>query len=157
MLGRLGACVLAQIPRLRALLLHNICLFGAGLSAVFIPLCYDYITMSITAFGYGLFMGMWDQIVAKNMTYDYDYASSLVNTWAHCSRKKSENTPVYTFVKNNSFLSPGSPHNWLNLHVWHMYFTTVHKLYHERFVLLPTIVPETETNLESHTKIVKDA
>ena len=42
MLGRLGACVLAQIPRLRALLLHNICLFGAGLSAVFIPLCYDY-------------------------------------------------------------------------------------------------------------------
>ena len=60
MLGRLGACVLAQIPRLRALLLHNICLFGAGLSAVFIPLCYDYITMSITAFGYGLFMGMRD-------------------------------------------------------------------------------------------------
>ena len=69
MLGRLGACVLAQIPRLRALLLHNICLFGAGLSAVFIPLCNDYITMSITAFGYGLFMGMCDPIVATPDTF----------------------------------------------------------------------------------------
>lgn len=57
MIGRLGACALAQIPRMRALILHNICLLGAGLSAIFVPLCKDYVTMNMTAFGYGLFMG----------------------------------------------------------------------------------------------------
>lgn len=57
MLGRLGACLLAQIPNLRSITLHNLFLFGAGLAVIFVPLCHTYITMAVTAFMYGLCMG----------------------------------------------------------------------------------------------------
>lgn len=57
MLGRLAACGFAQIPNLRSITLHNVFLFGSGLSAIFVPLCRSYVTMAIAAFCYGLFMG----------------------------------------------------------------------------------------------------
>lgn len=78
MIGRLSACLLAQIPRVRALLLHNFCLFGAGLSAMFVPLCQDYLTMCVTAFGYGLFMGEFCNKPMANQVFRKDENSSVV-------------------------------------------------------------------------------
>ncbi|KAF6032576.1 hypothetical protein EB796_009177 [Bugula neritina] len=57
MLGRLLSCVIAQIPNLRALLIHNIFLFLAGISCVVMPFCKTYIAMAVSAFGYGFFIG----------------------------------------------------------------------------------------------------
>lgn len=58
MVGRLGSGIVAQIPKVRIITLHNGLLLGSGLSALFVPFCTTYITMCITAVTYGLCMGM---------------------------------------------------------------------------------------------------
>jgi len=57
MAGRLAACAIAQIPNLKALVIHNVFLVAAGVSCICVPLCHSYISMAVTACGYGFFMG----------------------------------------------------------------------------------------------------
>ena len=68
MFGRLGACLIAQLPRLRALTVHNICIFGAGISCTAIPFCMDYTSMAVVAFIYGLCMGKIEK--TKYLSYN---------------------------------------------------------------------------------------
>ena len=57
MIGRLGSGVIAQIPGVRPITLHNVLLLLSGVSVLFIPLCTTYATMCVTAFTYGACMG----------------------------------------------------------------------------------------------------
>lgn len=85
MIGRLISAALALIPNIRALIVHNLFLFLAGVSCACIPFCTDFLTMAISNFCYGMFMGkFWeptahDRLVSCHVLND-EYIVIMIGT-----------------------------------------------------------------------------
>lgn len=73
MMGRFLFSVLASVPKIGPLKVHNVSLLGAGISCICMPFCTSFISIAISAFGYGFSMGKSLKIAKKNLTTLIDW------------------------------------------------------------------------------------